>query len=155
MDLIGATGVVQAAEPPSTAGERACPGARPGRGLSVDPELVAITAPGMVWAGEDGVEVVVHRQVASAEGVGVPGGKPDDQPGGQCGVGAVAGPQLPAYPGVDAGFRRAGRGAAASARSVSPIGVMPGCTLNTRTPLWLASAARFSVNLMTAALETE
>jgi hypothetical protein len=69
---------------------------RPGRGLSVDPELVAITAPGMVGVVVDGVEVVVHRQVASAEGVGVPGGQPDTQPGGQCGVGAVAGPQLPA-----------------------------------------------------------
>lgn len=71
-------------------------------GLSA--ELVAVTAAGMVRVGEKGLEVIVHRQVASGEGVCVSGGQPDDELSGKRGIGAVARPQLLADPGVDPGL---------------------------------------------------
>jgi hypothetical protein len=49
------------------------------RQAASEPELVTI--PDTFPAGEDGVEVVMHRKMAAAEPVGVTGGQPGDEPG--------------------------------------------------------------------------
>ena len=50
-----------------------------------------VTIPDAWPAGQDGVQVIVDRQVASGELVGVAGGQPGDEPGRQGRFGAAAG----------------------------------------------------------------
>ena len=92
--------------------------------------------------------------MAAAEPVRVARGQPGDKPCHQCRFGATAGRQFLPDPRVYPGLGKAGA-APDRARSDRPIGVRPGWTLKARMPLRCASAAMFSVNLMTAALETE
>jgi hypothetical protein len=54
-----------------------------------EPQLVTI--PDTFPAGEDGVEVVMHRKMAAAEPVGVTGGQPGDEPRHEGRIRAAAG----------------------------------------------------------------
>jgi hypothetical protein len=110
-----------------------------------EPELVAI--PHAFPAGQDGVQVVVHGKVAAAEPVGVARGQPGDEHGHQARLGAPAGPQLLPDPRVHPVLGRTGRCGTGQARSDRPIGVMPGWTLKTRTPMRLGGEHELAAEL--------
>jgi hypothetical protein len=115
-----------------------------------EPELVTI--PDVLPAGQDGLQVVVDRQVASAEPVRVARGQPGDEPGHERGLGAAACAQFLPYPGEYLGLGRAGRRAVRQ----GPFGQADRGEAGVNAERLDAVAAGLGrENLITAALDTE
>src|SRR6478735_10642178 len=72
-------------------------------------EGVEVASTDLVDGGDEGVEVVVHGHMATAEDVTVPRRQPDEQVDGLVGAGTPAVGQLPADPRPDAVLVGAGR----------------------------------------------
>ena len=89
-------------------------------------------------------------EVAPRKRVGAPGGQQDDD------LRAALGRHRAALGDLLANPRGRGPGAAsiANASSVRPVVTIPGSNAKTETPWLLVSAARFSVSLISADLET-
>lgn len=118
-------------------------------------QYVKVLAEDLVGAGKQRVEVIVHGQMTATEPVEFAHGYAQQYLGPLMGLRASTLGQFVANPFPHPAFGKSAGAVLASACSPSPIARTPGSTLNTLIPYRLVSEPRFSVSLMTAALDTE